>query len=392
MERKIKKVNTEKINTEDVNEIIDWGKKILHLLYIVLFVGVVLGVVLFCKNFGVFEFLGGLLKVLSPLFIGFIIAWLFNPLVQKLKKKGIPKVLAALIVYAILIFFIVILIKIFIPIVYSQLNDFVGMIPNIIKEISGFISRMFERASGGGIDFTTTKENMLANITGYANSLSSNLPTTVLNGVKTLFSGLGTFAIALVIGLYMLFDFDKLSDQLIKIFPRKNQREIFDLLNDIGTEVRKCVNGILLVACMVFVCDTVGFSIIGLDGALLFGLFCGITDLIPYIGPYIGAGVAGLIGFTQGPLIGIGVLIIALIVQIMENYVLQPIVMSKATEMHPVVIMVGLLVFGHFFGILGMILATPTLSILKVIYRFLVKKFDLFSGRRKQNIAGSSNS
>ena len=130
---------------------------------------------------------------------------------------------------------------------------------------------------------------------------------------------------------------------------------------------------------MVFVCDTVGFSIVGLESALLFGLFCGITDLIPYIGPWLGTAVATIVGLTQSPLVGLGVLIIAVIVQLVESYVLQPIVMSKATNIHPVTIICGLLIFGYFFGVWGMVLATPILSIFKVIWKFVKKKFNLFS-------------
>ena len=151
--------------------------------------------------------------------------------------------------------------------------------------------------------------------------------------------------------------------------------EIAGLLDKIGVEVRKTVNGTLLVACMVFVCDTIGFSIIGLKSALLFGLFCGITDLIPYIGPWLGTAVATVVGLTQSPLVGLGVLIIAVIVQMVESYVLQPVVMSKATNLHPVTIICGLLIFGHFFGIVGMILATPIMSIIKVIWHFIADKF-----------------
>jgi predicted PurR-regulated permease PerM len=185
----------------------------------------------------------------------------------------------------------------------------------------------------------------------------------------------------------MSFDFDKLSTNIIKIIPKKNQKEIFDLLNKIGEEVRKCVNGTLLVACMVFICDTVGFAIIGLDSALLFGFFCGLTDLIPYIGPYIGGSLAVLVGFSQNPLMGVGVLIIAVVVQCIENYVLQPMVMSRATQMNPVLIMVWLLIFGYFFGILGMILATPCLAILKVLNSFLIKKFNLFNQKKSSVVA-----
>jgi predicted PurR-regulated permease PerM len=135
---------------------------------------------------------------------------------------------------------------------------------------------------------------------------------------------------------------------------------------------------------MVLVCDTIGFTIVGLEAPLLFGVFCGLTDLIPYIGPYIGGAAAVVVGFSQGPVIGISVLIICIIVQLVENYILQPVVMSKAMQLHPVTIIVGLLIFGHFFGIIGMIIATPCIALLKVIYRFIVNKYDLF--QEKSNI------
>ena len=130
---------------------------------------------------------------------------------------------------------------------------------------------------------------------------------------------------------------------------------------------------------MVLVCDTIAFSIIGLESPLLFGVFCGLTDLIPYIGPYIGGSAAVIVGFSQNTKIGLAILIACVIVQLVENYILQPIVMSKAIELHPVTIIIGLLLFGHFFGIIGMIIATPILALLKVIYEFICQRFELFS-------------
>jgi predicted PurR-regulated permease PerM len=375
------------INTDDLNEIIDWGKKLLHLIYIVLMVAVILGVILFCQNFGIFNFLSKLLKILSPLFIGFIIAWLFNPLIISLRKKGFSKSLSTIVVYLIFVLLLALLIKVFIPLIYSQLNDFIKMIPDLSNSVSNYVSDLFNNTSGGQIDLSATREKLLTGIQSYGDNLSSNLPTTALNIIKGFFSGLGIFGLSLIIGVYMSFDFDKLSTNIIKIIPKKNQKEIFDLLNKIGEEVRKCVNGTLLVACMVFICDTVGFAIIGLDSALLFGFFCGLTDLIPYIGPYIGGSLAVLVGFSQNPLMGVGVLIIAVVVQCIENYVLQPMVMSRATQMNPVLIMVWLLIFGYFFGILGMILATPCLAILKVLNSFLIKKFNLFNQKKSSVVA-----
>lgn len=366
---------TKDINTNDVSEVVTLGKKILKILYIFLIVGSILCAFLFCKTVGVFNFLGTLLKVLCPLFIGFVIAWLFNPIVLKLKNKGMNKYLSAMFVYVVFIVFLIVFFKIFIPVMYDQVNDFVKQLPGILQTIINFINDTFNKIGGDTIDLTPTRDALIMNVSNIMNNATQNLPSDILNIIIKLFSGIGTFAMGMLIGLYMLFDFDNITNLVIKLIPDKNKTEVIGLIDNIGREVRKTVNGTLLVASMVFVCDTVGFAIIGLNGAFLFGLFCGITDLIPYIGPYIGAGVAAIVGFSQSPILGIGILIIALIVQIIENYVLQPVVMSKATQIHPIIIILGLLVFGHFFGIVGMILATPVLSILKVVYKFCKNKY-----------------
>lgn len=369
-----------KIDTDGLNEIIYLGKNILKLLFIVLVVSIVLVVFVLCKEIGIFKFIGNVLSVISPLFIGFVVAWLFAPLVDKMTKRGVPRILASIIVYIVFILFLVVFFRIFIPIIYNELNELIKTLPSILDKITVFIEDIFENVNINGFDVNS----ILSAIEDYGNTITSSIPTTLVSMMSNLFSGLGSIFFGLIIGLYMLFDFDNVTVLLLKLIPKRHQMEIADLLENIGKEVRKSVNGTLLVACMVFVCDTVGFSIVGLNSALLFGLFCGITDLIPYIGPYIGTAVATVVAFTQSPLVGIGVLIIAIIVQLVESYILQPVVMSRATKLHPVTIICGLLIFGHFFGIIGMIVAVPIMSIFKVIWKFLVKKFELFQEKRPE--------
>lgn len=363
-----------KLDIDGVNEIIYLGKNILKLLFVVLIISIVLVAFVLFKEIGIFRFIGNVLSVISPLFIGFVVAWLFAPLVDTMTKKGMSRILASIIIYVVFILFLIIFFRIFIPIIYNELNELVSTLPAIMTKITNFIDDLFKEVNVEGIDINGMKDNILGAITAYGNSISSSLPTTIVNVMSKLFSGLGSIFFGLIIGLYMLFDFDNVTNLLLKLIPKRHQMEVADLLENIGREVRKSVNGTLLVACMVFVCDTIGFSIIGLKSALLFGLFCGITDLIPYIGPYIGTAVATIVAFTQNTFVGVGVLIIAIIVQLVESYILQPVVMSKATKLHPVTIICGLLIFGHFFGIIGMILAVPIMSIFKVIWKFLVKK------------------
>ena len=373
-----------KIDTDGLNEIIYLSKNILKLLFIVLVISIILVAILLFREIGVFRFIGNVLSVISPLFIGFVIAWLFAPLVDKMTKKGMSRIIASIIVYIVFIAFLVVFFRIFIPIIYNELNELIGTLPGIMTDITDFINNIFAKIDVEGVDIDGIKNSILNGITAYGNSISSSIPTTVVSIMGSLFSGLGTIFFGLIIGLYMLFDFDNVTNLLLKLIPKRYQMEVADLLENIGREVRKSVNGTLLVACMVFVCDTIGFSIVGLNSALLFGLFCGITDLIPYIGPYIGTAVAAIVAFTQSPLIGIGVLVIAIIVQLVESYILQPVVMSKATKLHPVTIICSLLIFGHFFGIIGMILAVPIMSIFKVIWRFGIKKFEIFQEKRAE--------
>ena len=108
-------------------------------------------------------------------------------------------------------------------------------------------------------------------------------------------------------------------------------------------------------------------------------MFCGITNIIPYIGPYIGGIPAVIVGLSQSPLIGILTLIINVVIQFLEGNFLKPIIMSKSTKLHPVTIMVGLLVFGHFWGIIGMVISTPIISASKTIFKHFNEKYDIIS-------------
>lgn len=373
MDKKIKEMDN-----KEVREVVSLTKKILKLLYIVMIVAIVLCGTIILKNLNIWHLLLTFLKVLSPLFIGFVIAWLFNPIVKKLNEKGLPRIWGSLIVYTIFLLFIYVFLRILIPNLYTQINDLIATLPSILDKFKTFANDFIDQISISGIDLTNFKDNLFNGVGDYLVNFTNSLPTSLISILRNLFSGIGTILISLVVGLYMLFDFDSITKHFIKLVPNKNKYEIEVLLTDIGKEVRKTISGTLLVALMVFACDTIGFVIIGLNAPLLFGVFCGLTDLIPYIGPYIGGAAAVIVGFSQGSITGIAVLIVCIIVQLVENYVLQPVIMSKTTHLHPVTIMIGLLVFGHYFGILGMVIATPCIALIKVIFRFIVKKYDLF--------------
>lgn len=372
----------DKLNMEEVNDVISLSKKILHLLYTVMIIAIILIVTIIAREWGIWNFILNILSVLAPFFLGFILAWILNPLVTRLERKKIPRTLGAFIVYAAFLLVLLLFIRFLIPTIYQQLQILIANLPGILKELEVFINNIFDKlGSIQGIDFQAIQESILTTISSYFSSLMTSVPTMIMNFASGFVSSMITICFGLVIGIYMLIDFDSINGHLLHLLPEKNRFEASLLIANISTEVRKSVNGTLMVATMVFICDSIGFWIVGLQAPVLFGLLCGITDLIPYVGPYIGGAVAVIIGFSQSPLVGFLTLIVAIIVQLLENNVLQPLIMSKTMKLHPVTIIVGLLIFEHFFGIIGMILCTPCIALAKVVWKFFKEKYNWFEKR-----------
>ena len=369
----------DKLNMEEVNEVVSLSKRILHLLYIAMVIAMILIVTIIVREWGILKFLLNILGVLAPFFLGFVLAWLMNPLVTRMEKKKIPRVVGTLIVYSVFLLILLLFIRFLIPVIYEQLQVLINNLPAIFRELESFLDSIFSKFGNiQGFDLQGMKESILQTVTSYLNNFMTSAPAFIMNFAGGLFSSMVTICFGLVIGIYMLIDFDSINGHLLQLLPKKNRFEASLLITNISTEVRKSVNGTLLVATMVFICDSIGFWIVGLQAPILFGLLCGITDLIPYIGPYIGGAVAVVVGFAQSPLVGFLTLLVAIIVQLIENNILQPIIMSKTMKLHPVTIIVGLLIFEHFFGIIGMILATPCIALGKVVWKFFKEKYNLF--------------
>lgn len=372
----------DKLNMEEINDVISLSKKILHLLYTVMIIAIILIVTIIAREWGIWNFILNILSVLAPFFLGFILAWILNPLVTRLERKKIPRTLGAFIVYAAFLLILLLFIRFLIPTIYQQLQVLIANLPGILTELEVFLNNIFDKLGNiQGFDFQAVQESIFTTISDYFSSFMTSVPTMIMNFASGFFSSMITICFGLVIGIYMLIDFDSINGHLLHLLPEKNRFEASLLIANISTEVRKSVNGTLMVATMVFICDSIGFWIVGLQAPILFGLLCGITDLIPYVGPYIGGAVAVIIGFSQSPLVGFLTLIVAIIVQLLENNVLQPLIMSKTMKLHPVTIIVGLLIFEHFFGIIGMILCTPCIALAKVVWKFFKEKYNWFEKR-----------
>lgn len=306
------------------------------------------------KYLKILKYLKVIFTILVPLFIGFIYAWIFNPFINKLSKK-VNRNIVCILLFLLFILLFGLFIYFLVPTFYKEILEFVKVLPKLFSNIESKINNMGLR-------------NYLDKILDF---LVLNVPGYLISLVGSAFKYLGVICIGLILGLYISFDYEKIVKSIYDVVPKKQKCVVINLSQDVSSTVRKCVNGTLFVAFCVFVMDSLSFWFIGLDSPLLLGMLCGITDLIPYVGPYIGGIVAVLVGFTENKLLGILTIITCIVVQSIENYILQPIVMSKSIKISPIVIIVGLLLFGNVFGIIGMIFATPIIAMIKVVFEHL---------------------
>lgn len=373
-----RKGNDKELNMKNVNETLLLAKKILHISYFLILIAGVWGAIMVVKELKVWDFLLEVLTIVAPLFVGIFIAWLFDPAVRWFQRKGIKRTFGSIILYGLFIGCLFIIISAIVPLLSNQINDFAQTLPGIFDTVKDWIEDVFHKLSNiQGFDADTFKNDLFARIENIGIELTQSLPTMMVNIAKSLFSGLGVLLVGMIIGFYLLVSFDNVNDTIITIFPKKMQPTAKELMSEVNASLRKFVQGALLDCTFVFIITSIGLWLVGLKAPLLFGLFCGLTNIIPYAGPYIGGAPAVVVGFAQSPTIGILVLVVIAVIQFLEGNLLQPVIMSKTTKLHPVTIMLGLLVFGHFWGILGMIISTPVISSIKSIILFFDDKYDI---------------
>lgn len=373
----LKRNNT--INVQKINEVADSASKVLKVTYFLLLALGFYLLLLLIKETKLLHFIWTVVKIVAPLFIGIIIAWLFDPFVKWLQMKKINRTLGALITYVILFIVVFIILAALIPLLAEQISEFAAAAPSIFETIKGWALGIFDYIKNiQAIDVEALKDEFFSNFNNFAGEVGKNLPATLISIISGFFSGMGTLVLGLIIGFFLLISFDSTSS-LLNFIPRNIRETSMDLINDVNDSLRKYVQGALIDCSVIFILTSIGLWMIGLKAPALFGFFCGLTNIIPYLGPYIGGAPAVIVGFTQSPTIGILTIMVIAIIQFLEGNFLQPFIMSKTTKLHPVTIMLGLLVFGYFFGMLGMLISTPLIAVCKTIFVFFDKKYGIIN-------------
>lgn len=373
-----KRRNDSEIDIASLNQILRTGKRLINIGFFMAIVCLVLLGTYLIKEWKILTTIGEIIHVVSPIFIGLLIAWLFEPLVTKLEKRKVPRLVGCILVYVLLIGMLFGVSYLFLPSLLGQVKDFIGAAPSIFEDLTNFALKLVETVDPNGlVNINDLQHEITDVISKFGMSIVSDIPKYIVSISKGVISGGLNFVLGLMIGFYLLFDIHKVNKAITRIIPKEWVDPYKDLSKRINTSLRSYVQGVLTIMLIVFITQTIGLTLAGLEAPIVFALFCALTDIIPYFGPYIGGIPAVIVGFTISPITGICVLIAIIIVQLLENNFYQPLIMGHTMKLHPVTIMVGLLIFQHFFGILGMVIATPVIACIKVLTEFINEKLDI---------------
>jgi sporulation integral membrane protein YtvI len=298
--------------------------------------------------------------ILLLIFVALILASAFDPWVDALQKYRIPRSLGILLIYLGVLLVMGGAVYLIIPPIVNEMNQLAKDFPTYWGKVTeNFQSfQNFSQEHGWAGNINDSLQNWQSNIGVGVGG--------VFNTVYSFFGGLISFFMILVITFYMTVDEHGMKRVLRSLIPVKYQPYSTHLINRMQEKIGRWLRGQLLLSLIIFLMSYAGLTILGVRYALVLALFAGVTELIPYIGPFIGLVPALFIALTQSPLIALGVLVLYVIIQQLENYVIVPKVMQRAVGLNPIVIIVAMLVGAKMAGVLGIILAVPVATALSV--------------------------
>ncbi len=317
--------------------------------------------------------------IVAGLFFYFLVG-IVDFLEKRLKGK---RTLAVAITLIGLVLIFTLVFSILGPVLGEQITSLVNAMPSIAKELQkqAFAVRDTLLQNEFFARFMAENDemfrNLTTNITSYLGGLFGNIASSFGQVVGFVTSAVITIVVIPFMLLFMLLDGKRLPDAIVKLLPSSYEKETRHILHDMHETVRSYVNAQLLVAFFVGITSLIGLWIIGVDYAILLALFMMVTNIIPYVGPFLGAAPAVVVAFIQDPIKVLWVIVVIIIVQQIESNVISPLIQGKSLKVHPLTIIIVLLVAGNLAGIIGMLIAVPFYAVAKTVVQNIVRIYKL---------------
>jgi predicted PurR-regulated permease PerM len=329
------------------------------------------------------------LQVLSPFLVALVVAYIFNPIVNflqhklKLGRQGGIVVAALLVVLVVLAFF-----GLLIPVLYTQTSNLIQAVRDALPDLVEVVGRRLSPDRVEEIKETVLKwveeadfdpRRLMGHAAQAAESGARAFQGAVV-GMGSFVGGVfGFFAaaiLAVVIAFYYLMDFNAIPGLLRSLCPVEHEARFMEILGKVDRAVGGFLRGQLIVCSLVALLASIGLALVGMrQYAVLVGVLAGAANIIPYLGPVMGATPAVLWALlsptheTWPERLTFAGIVLALfaIIQTLDGLLFQPRIVGRSSQLHPLVVMLALVV-GAQFGLVGMILAVPSACVIRVLF------------------------
>jgi predicted PurR-regulated permease PerM len=328
-------------------------------------------------------------SALLPFVIGALLAYLFLPLVNRFDRR-MPRWAAILLVYALVLLIIVTFFAFLVPPLVEQISQLIRALPDL-PTLERWANRLLE-------EYQQLLANLPPNVQTEVQQTVAEVLTSALNTIRTnllsYVQGIGTLlvssllsvasTVAFLLGFflvpfwlfYVLMDQRAGRDTLNRLLPAGLRADFWSVITIVNADFSGYLRGQLLLGLVVGTAAGIGLTALNLFGlqvpyVLLLAVIAGVTELIPIIGPIIGAVPAVLLGFLDSPTTGLAVLLLYVGIQQLENNFLVPRIVGDSVGLHPAILMVLLVVCSQVFGILGAILSAPMGAVSRDVFQYV---------------------
>lgn len=318
-----------------------------------------------------------LLRGLVPSFLfAAALTYLLQPVVTALRRRGTPVVPAILIVYLALMVICVGLALYGLPRTVGQLNHLLESIPVYTARVEEFTASIQDYYSRAGLPpgikrilderVRRAEESLLQMVAG------------LIAGSLGLAGSLLNIFLAPVLAFYLLKDGARFKEKMLALIPVSWHRDLLELGGEINRVLNSFIRGYLLVCLIVGALTGIAMALLGLEFALMLGIFAGLTELIPYFGPVIGAVPALALALLRSRWLAFKVLLAVFVIHQLEGNLISPRILGQRVGLHPLAVIVALMIGGELHGLAGMLLAVPAAAVLRILGTFIYRR--LYSG------------
>lgn len=329
--------------------------------------------------------LGG---ILLPFVVGMALAYLFNPVANRLERYGMPRIVAAFLIIGLFVCLFALLVLVFAPLIVGQLGRFIENIPGYVTRLQTLLaesnSPWLQRLGAEAMANDQSLGDLLSQGVGWLTSFIRSL----WSGGQALVSIFSLAVVTPVVAFYLICDWDRMMGKIDGWVPLPYRDTVRKLGHEIDLAIAGFVRGQSTVCLLLGSFYAISLSLVGLNFGLLIGLVSGIITFIPYVGSMTGLVLSLGVAVAQfWPEWGAVALVFAIFMvgQFIEGNILAPKLVGGSVGLHPVWVIFAMFAFGYLFGFVGLLLAVPLAAAVRVLASFLLRRYQdsaLFTGDR----------